>query len=1387
MPEVFGLRLWFSVLVLLAGLGDKLRAQPTSDAGAYDLEDDYLIRTWTTSDGLPANYVADLYQTSDGYLWLGTGGGLVRFDGARFRVFTPEELGWTRAFTRALYEDTTGTLWALSQNDELAWIKGGQVLHPPSEAMSRPPNPFSRDEAGRLWLRAEGERFRVRGDTAYTFTTKWLPKRKVLRLAFDLQGQPWAAAGDSVYALQPSHPADLECLERSDPTTGAVYAEKEGAWWFFYLRCLARVQDGVLTTFDQADGLPSLVLDLHLDQRGRVWIVGEGGVIVWENGAFALLESDRLPYPDVTKVYETSDGALFLVAGGADYSERNYLLRYKAGRFVPLSLRGHLRHRRVQAVMKDAEGNLWIGTDGGLICLTPRRVQALTERDGLPEGLPMPLLQTSDGAIWIGIWDGGVARLEDGHLRVYRAAEPEANLVRVLYEDQDGQLWIGTAAGLARLRNGQIEVVAPQKGRMSSLLQDSEGRLWVGGAEGLFVAEPKAGTKPDSLPSLSGVRQIRPGLREVRALYEDRRGRLWVGSRDGLSRRDGEHWRRFSQEDGAGNGHVVAFHEEEDGTLWLGTFGSGLLRYQDGRFFRFGIEHGLPDPNAIGILEDDRGHLWINSYAGIYRVAKAELADVAAGRRDRLQPLVLTEADGLPSREGNRASPAALKANDGRLWFPTLRGVAHFDPAEIEPRPPPKVHIEEVAADGVPVPLGEGNRSTAFDVRARNLAFGYTGVLLAAPEELRFRYRLSGVDPDWVEAGTERSARYANLAPGTYTFRVAAATPHGAWSEATSLAFHVEPFFYETGWFYLLCGLLVVLAVAGAFRLREQHLRRHTLEALVRERTSALEEEKKKTEVQAEQLREMDRAKSRFFANLSHEFKTPLTMILGPVQDLISGKRGTVDEAARQQLQVARRHARRLDRLTSQLLDLSKLEAKKMALRKAPGDLIRFVREVVQMHAPLAERHGVALTFQAPADHLPGYFDADLLATVLGNLLSNALKFTPVGGKVLVTAAGDEADVHIRVRDTGPGIPADKLPHVFDRFYQVDGSATRRHEGTGIGLSLAKELVELHGGTIGVTSEADFGTEFVVTLPRERPDPAAQPSKQTTPSSGGRPYLTEPGGDGAAEAVREANDLAGSTGELEEDAPVILIAEDNADVRAYLRRHLAPMYHLLEARDGREALEQARAHRPDLVLSDVMMPELDGLALCRALKADDDLSAIPVLLLTAKGGAENRVEGLGVGADGYLDKPFEMAELQARIRSLIGRHQRLRARYGREILVRPTDVRIQPADEAFLDEARAVAEAHLHRRDFTADAFADALHLTKGTLGRKLKAAVGLSPGAFLRHLRLERAAQLLAQDAGLTVYEVADAVGYKDADHFAKVFRARFGMPPSQYKANGA
>ena len=1380
MPDVLRLRLWIGLLLMLAGpgLGEGLRAQPRLAGGpdtAYDLEDDYLVRTWTTSEGLPANYVSNVYQTSDGYLWLGTGGGVVRFDGQRFRVFTPDELGWSRVFTTALHEDATGTLWALSRNDELAWIEGDRVRRPPPEVYPDLADPFFQDAAGRLWLHTEDEAVRVRGDTVRAFPKAWLPERRVLRLAFDVDGRLWGAEGDSVYAVRPARPLDLDRLVRSGTSGAAV--DVEGAWWFNFVTGVGRIQDGVLTTFSEADGLPmSNVRVLDTDEQGRLRIAGKGGVAVWEDGAFTPLEGiERLPHGNVTKVFETSSGALFFGDRDDVQGRREDLFRYERGRLERLPLRQHLSYDYVLAVLEDDEGNLWIGTDGGLLRLTPRRVQALTERDGLPEGLPMPLLQTSDGAIWIGTYGGGLARLGDGRLRTYEADEPWGNRVRALYEDGDGQLWIGTYVGAARLRDGKIDVVVSGLGKMQSwsFLRDREGRLWLGTESGLFEVNERTGASPD-------VRQVEPGLLlNVWALHEDERGRLWVGTENGLFRRDGERWQRFSKEEGLERGYVVAFHEDGGGTLWLGTFGGGLLRYRDGRFFRFGPEHGLPDPNALGIAEDDEGHLWISSYRGIYRAAKEELADVAAGRQGQLHPLVLTEADGLPSSECNRASPSALRSADGRLWFPTMRGVAHFDPAEIGEKPPPKVHVERVAADGVPVPPRD--LEGALDVRARNLAFGYTGIHLAAPERVRFRYRLDGVDVGWVEAGTERGARYANLAPGRYAFRVAAATPYGAWSEAAVLPFQIKPFFYETTWFYLLCSLLSALAVAGAFRLREQHLRRHTLEALVQERTSALEEEKQKTEAQAERLREMDRTKSRFFANVSHEFKTPLTMILGPIQDLLNGRAGAVEGVARRQLELVRDHAWRLAGLTDQLLALSKLEAGRMPLRKAPGDLVQFVGQVVQSYAPLAEREGVALAFHAEADRLPCAFDADQLAAILGNLLSNALKFTPKGGKVLVTVAGDGADVQVRVRDTGRGIPAERLPHVFDRFYQADDSSTRLHEGVGIGLALAKELAELHGGTIEAASEEGFGSEFTVTLPAEEARPAGRTSGQAALAPDGRPPPTEWAGDGAMDV--RAGDGAGP----DADAPVVLIAEDHADVRAYLRRHLAGLYHVVEAANGREALALARTHRPDLVLSDVMMPEMDGMELCRALRADDDLGDVPVLLLTAKGGAENRVEGLGADADGYLEKPFEMAEVEARIRGLIERHRRLRARYGCEILVRPTDVRIQPAEAAFLEEARAVAEAYLHHGNFGADAFADAMHLTRATLGRKLKAASGLSPSAFVRHLRLERAAQLLSQNAGLPIREVAEAVGYRDADHFAKLFRKHFGAPPSQYAPNDA
>jgi signal transduction histidine kinase/DNA-binding response OmpR family regulator len=545
-------------------------------------------------------------------------------------------------------------------------------------------------------------------------------------------------------------------------------------------------------------------------------------------------------------------------------------------------------------------------------------------------------------------------------------------------------------------------------------------------------------------------------------------------------------------------------------------------------------------------------------------------------------------------------------------------------------------------------------------------------------------------------------------------------------------------------------------------------------------RTEALEAEQHRTEAQALRLQEqatrlqaMEQMKTRFFANLSHEFRTPLTLILGPVDDILNDTFGPVSGDLQRQLGLVQRNGRYLQRLINELLDLATLEAGGMTLHLRGENLPRFLRSLVFSFAALAERRRIQLTCEAHPEDLVVALDAAKLEKVVFNLLSNAFKFTPEGGAIRVRCQQQvqhgQEQVEIRVRDTGPGISAAALGYVFDRFYQAEQSPG--HASSGIGLALCKELVELHGGRIDVVSEPGFGSEFIVTLPvtpAEALPGLARSSFDTLPDPG------------------EEDDVTGTTVEAPADAPLVLVVEDHADVRAYLRRHLAGRYRLAEAENGRTGLEQARHRRPDLVVSDVMMPEMDGYALCQAIRSDPALAHLPVILLTARASEADKLEGLGTGADDYLSKPFNAAELLARAENLIEGRRFLREYFGALASTPPVPVQAHPvtvpsAEARFVEKVQAVVEAHLGDHSFGVEWLADELGMSTRTLQRHLQAATRLSVAGFIRMIRLQRAAQLLRQQAG-TVAEVAYQMGFQDADYFARLFRQMFACTPSEY-----
>jgi signal transduction histidine kinase/DNA-binding response OmpR family regulator len=733
--------------------------------------------------------------------------------------------------------------------------------------------------------------------------------------------------------------------------------------------------------------------------------------------------------------------------------------------------------------------------------------------------------------------------------------------------------------------------------------------------------------------------------------------------------------------------------------------------------------------------------------------------------------------DGLVNPEGSGRVP--LRAPDGRLWFPTFGGAAVIDPgpALALDATPPTVRIAGEPEGEIRLPRG-----------LRRLEVAYHAVTMRRPDALTYEYQLTPLDPHWVSAGSNTTLAYSALRPGQYTLAVRAVNAGGISSAPATISVVVPPYVYETAWFWL---LVLLFAAAGVWqwyqwRVRQLYAREVELGRLVTTRTAALSQETRRAEealatvaAQADQLRTLDEAKSRFFANVSHEFRTPLSLVLGPLEDLRAGREGRLTDAMEQKLDRVIANSRRLVRLVEQLLDVARLEAGVLRLDLEVRDLVPLLRRVTESFASMAERRGIDFRLSCPVGGVPVRYDPDQMDKVLANLCGNALKFTESGGVVQLQATVESHEtgswVVVTVSDSGIGIPAERLHRIFDRFYQVDDSPQRAHEGTGIGLAITKELLELHGGRIHVTSREGVGTVFTMRLPLARED-----ARRLDPP-------TPPRGSHVRESVERSNTTPAHAVPSADDRTTVLVVEDNAELRDYLREHLRAEYHVIEAGDGRQGLAMAQEHVPDLIISDIMMPGLDGQALCTALKGDPETNFIPVILLTARASQNSRLAGLTEGADDYLTKPVDMRELLIRSRNLITVRRRLRERFGAAGQPLPT-LTLQTADaleagsQVFLERLNVALAAHVGDEDFQVETLAAKLAVSRATLYRRIEAVLGKSPMDVIWQYRVDQAA-LWLRETDATVSEVAYAVGFKSVPHFSRRFREQFGVSPSQFR----
>lgn len=1344
----------------------------------------YVVDHWTTEDGLPVNAINDVIQSQNGYIWMATFDGVVRFDGIRFKTFTIANYP-TLSSNRILRitELDDGSIWMLGEQRFLV-----RYLHGKMERMDLLPtyhgkgaSKFFKDYRGWLWIGADQGLNVYRNGKLEAYLPE-IVKGRIDKLFVERSGAIWYRDGNTltIYRLHQGQPKRM-AKSKQGSDYNAMLQLKDGSCFLSTGNGVYHFQgDSLLQHFPQFRGKLEGIA-FYEDANGSVLLATTGdGLFKFQGDHFEKLNGfPRFEGLHNHSFFEDEQENLW------QFSRNNI---YKNGKRI------FTTSAYIKSFTVDREGSIWLATGAdGLYRVKPTIFNIYSTSQGLPDKNIYPILEARDGSIWLGTHNSGIVRLKNGTIK-FDFLNPNKTLlrsIRSMVQLHDGTILIGHyGAGIFRVHESQknlIPINLPKELQQTvvyAMFEDSQHRLWIGSKVGLFLREDNRWThftNKDNLPHTY-----------VRYVTEAPDGSIWFATNGGgISRYLNNSFITYRTEQGLSTNLIREIHIEPGNdphhyTLWIGTEGRGLNRieiedgvWKEPSITYYTTTHGLFDNGIHRILNDDNGFLWMNSNRGIFRVSIAELEAFHRGEIDRIQSVGYTEKDGLLNREGNGGiQPAGIKTRDGTLWFPTQNGAVEINPNNIKTnKTPPPVVIESVISHEQQI-WNEDLSMVKTETKHRDFEINYTALSLLVPEKNEYRYKLEGFDKSWQNAGNRRTAFYTNVPPGEYVFRVIATNNNGVWNEeGASLSIIVLPFFYETNWFYGICAVVVLGLIVVGVRLRTRRLAQaeRQLSALIKERTEELRLEKQKTEEQAEELKKVAGIKSRFFANISHELRTPLTLIINPLKQLTSGTLGTFSETVSRRHQLMLRNSYRLLRLIDQLLDLARLEEGKIQLTMEEIELVPFTTQIVELFELTAREKNIALTMHSECIGCRIIADPDKLEKVIANLLSNAIKYTNPGGCIEVTLRDVEEQCEIEVRDNGIGISHDQQAHIFDRFYQVDQNDTRRAEGAGIGLAVVREFVELHGGQVRLHSQPEKGSRFIVIFPKKAMQHPSQLNTSPVITNGkhGYKYVNE---------IKSENLTSSPKHELhlEADVTSILIVEDHTDLRSFLKELLSDTYRVFEASNGNMALEMIRKELPDLIVADIMMPGMDGRTLNLELKKDPVLASIPLIFLTAKAATEEKIKGFSEGADEYLTKPFEEEVLLARIHNLIESRMRLRSL----LLKQATGVNYPAGEEledAFLATLNDLLETSYSNPNLSISNLANRMYIDRTQLYRKLKSKKGLTPQQYVLQFRLNKAAMLFQKKQG-SVSEVAYAVGFNSLSYFARQFREQFGVNPSEY-----